>query len=106
MALEPSGEVELEQHDLNLPCRDPRRTDQLVDVDGAGTQRSHDPFPFGLSDVRQRRGGLVLVVGGKTVRPRKRTTQDRRQRLDDIARRGDEACALLQKIVCAGGTRI
>ena len=49
---------------------------------------------------------LALVARGKTCGRRMRASQDRRERLDDIARRGDEAGALLQEIVGAGGARI
>jgi hypothetical protein len=38
VALEPAGEIEFEQHDLDLSCRDSRGADQLVDIDGTGPE--------------------------------------------------------------------
>src|SRR5262245_2527505 len=62
--------------------------------------------PVRFDDVRKGLGRLALIARGKTYGPWMRASQDRRERLDDVARRGDEAGALFQEIVGAGGARI
>ena len=85
MTLQPAGEVELEQHDMDLPCRDSGRSDQLVDIDGAWPQRTHDQLALALANVGQGLGCSMLVGGGKLDRWRgRRTPQDRREHLEDV----------------------
>ena len=63
MTLQPASEGELEQHDMDLPGRDPGRSDQLVDIDGARPQRTKDQLPFALAGVgRGRRWALSLLA--------------------------------------------
>ena len=88
MALEPSGEVEFEQNDMDLPRGDPGRADQLVDIDGARSERSDDHFTFALADVGQGLWRFVFVGGGELDRRGGRAAQDRRQRLDDVSGTG------------------
>ena len=65
MALEPPGEIELEQHDMHFALLDPGRTDQFVDIDGARAERADNPLPLALADVRQRLGRALFIRGGK-----------------------------------------
>ena len=71
MALQPAGEVEFEQHDVHFSGADACGPDQLIDVDGAWTQRVDNPLPFVLSDIGKglKREPLVLT---KTICRRRR----------------------------------
>lgn len=51
MALQPPGEVEFQQHDMDLADLDARHPDQLVDIDRARGERAHDPLALGLTDI-------------------------------------------------------
>ena len=86
VTLKPAGEVELEQHDMNFPRGDAGSADQLVDVDRAWSKGTHDQLALALADVGQGLWRPVLIGGGKLDRRRdRRTPQDRRERLDDVA---------------------
>ena len=74
VTLQPTGQVELEQHDMDLAGLDPGGADQLVDVDRARPKSRHDQLAFGLADIGQRLGRPVLVGGGKLARRRNRRT--------------------------------
>ena len=92
---------------MDLPGLDPGGADQLVDIDRARPKGRHDQFAFGLADVGQRLGRPVLIGGGKLGRRRKRrTSQDRRERLQDVVDASDQGRALLQQIIGAGGSWI
>ena len=92
MTLQPAREVELEQHDMDLPGRDLGRSDQLVDIDGARPQRTNDQLAFALANVGQGLGCPMLVGGGQLDwRRGRRTPQDRREHLEDVTGAGDEA---------------
>jgi hypothetical protein len=68
VTLEPTGQVEFEQHDMNLPGLDAGGPDQLVNVDRAGPKGGHDQLALALADVGQRLRSPVLVGGGKLDR--------------------------------------
>lgn len=61
MALQPSRQVELQQHNVDLPRLDARGANQFVDVDGARAQGFDDALPFALADIRKRGGREGLV---------------------------------------------
>jgi hypothetical protein len=93
---------------MNLAGREPRAADQLVNIDGAWAERADDQLALACADVGEGLRRAFLVGGGKLDGGGRlgRSAQDRRQSLDNVARAGDEAGALLQEIVGAGGTRI
>ena len=67
--------------------REPGGSDQLVDIDGARAERTNDQLAFALADIGQGLGRPVFVGGGKPRSGRSRAAEDRRQCLDDVARR-------------------
>ena len=61
MALEPAGEVELEQHDVDLSCGNTGRANQLVDIHGAGSESANDLLALALANLRQGLGRPIFV---------------------------------------------
>jgi hypothetical protein len=65
MALQASGKVQLEQHDMDVPGAELRGADQLVDIDQAWSERAHDALALALADIGQ---GLRrhAFIGGRS----------------------------------------
>ena len=61
MALQPAGEVELEQHDVHVAGTEARAADNFVDVDGARSQRAYDALALALGDVGQGLGRGAFI---------------------------------------------
>lgn len=105
MALQPTSEIELEQHDVNLA--DPvARTSSSIST-GLGpsalTIRSRSLWAISGSGSERRPLRRGRQAPGQSAQA---ADQDRRQRLDDIARARHEAGALLDEIVGAGRARV
>jgi hypothetical protein len=75
---------------MNLPRRYAGGADQLIDIDRAWTKRRHDHLAIALTNVRQRLRRPMLVRGSKLDRRDRGPAEDRRERFQNIARRGDE----------------
>jgi len=107
MALEPSGEIELKQDDVDLPRLQARGPNQLVDVDGARAERLQNALPVTLTDIGERWRRVRLIARRKLYARRcGAAAKDRRQRLDDVLRGRDQRGALLQEIVGPRGAWI
>ena len=72
MALQPAREVELQQHDMDLPRGHARGADHLVDIDRARPESADDQLALALANIGQRLGRPMLVGGGKLDRRRAR----------------------------------
>ena len=76
MALQPAGEVELEQHDVDLAHAEAGGADQLIDIDRTWSERADDPLALALTNLWQRLGRGAFVGGGElTAYGRKRPPQ-------------------------------
>jgi hypothetical protein len=91
MALQLASKVELEEHDMHLPGCHAGGADQLVDIDRAWTKRRYDQLAFVLANIGQGLRRPMLGGGGKLDRRRGRgPAEDRLQRLQNVADRGDK----------------
>ena len=107
MSLQLSREIEFQQNDMDLAHRDAGGAGDLVDIDRARSKRADDPLPLALRDFGQGFRRYAFLRGGQLRAERfDRAPKDRRQSFDDVAGAGDEAGALLEQIVGAGGARV
>lgn len=62
MALEPSGQVELKQDNVDFPRLQARGPNELIDIDRARAERLQHALAVTLSDIGERRGRVRLVA--------------------------------------------
>jgi len=61
VALEPAGEIKLQQDNMHLAGLEPGAPDQLVDIDRTWAERGNDPLALVLADVGKGTGRAFLI---------------------------------------------